>query len=107
MTANQREISVQLLKRMHNRTQTSANGNQEAAAAFVARFIERVLTKLSGQSRAVTRAPSPVGVGEANDPGGQDPFFDLVSLNLNRSSRIRFQVRVEELIISGHLFQSS
>jgi hypothetical protein len=103
MTANQREISVRLLKRMHNRTQTSANGNQEAAATFVARFIERVLTRLNGQSRAVTRAPSPIGLGESDDSGGQDPFFHLVSLNLTRSIRIRLQVRVGELINKGHL----
>jgi hypothetical protein len=88
MTSNQRELSVQLLKRIQRRTRLSADGDQEAAAAFVARFIQRVLTRLSGQSRTATRAPSPAILDNENDTGNPDNendpanpqlFYGLVS----------------------------
>ncbi|OCF32143.1 hypothetical protein I316_06299 [Kwoniella heveanensis BCC8398] len=59
MAETQREQSINLLKRIHRCTTASDNGDPEAATAFVARFIERVLKSITSASRAVTRHTSP------------------------------------------------
>jgi hypothetical protein len=59
LSTHQQSHVVQLLKRLLVCHERAAAGDAEAAPAFVARFIRRVLSAMGTQSRVASRYPSP------------------------------------------------
>jgi hypothetical protein len=76
-TFEQSSIAVALLRRIYETCVKSAAGDNEAATAFVARFVRRTLREMTNQSTAPTRGASPAA---GFDQAIVDQnLFDLVS----------------------------
>jgi hypothetical protein len=77
-TFEQRSIAVAFLRRIYETCVKSAAGDNEAATAFVARFVRRTLREMTNQSTAPTRGASPAA--EFDQAIVDQNLFDLVSV---------------------------
>lgn len=78
-TPDQRSIAVSFLRRIYETCIKSAAGDNEAATAFVARFVRRTLREMTNQSTAPTRGASPAA--DFDQTLIDQNLFDLVRVS--------------------------
>jgi len=78
-TSDQRSIAVSFLRRIYETCIKSAAGDNEAATAFVARFVRRTLREMTNQSTAPTRGASPAA--DFDQTLIDQNLFDLVRVS--------------------------